>query len=181
MSRPQPIPAVIFAVLIHTVVLIGCSTTQQSRLGNAAATPLSDLNIVGDAIPAVLQAAMAGPYEVPQARGCPDIKTQIAALDTVLPPDLDAPPPAESSASATSSASPASLGMRLMARGTAATEDAAIAAVQRSAEGVLPFRTWIRKLSGAESAAKKAAEAVAAGTARRTFLKGLSAGQNCQP
>ncbi len=70
--------------------------------------------------------------------------------------------------------------MRLMARGTAATEDAAIAAVQRSAEGVLPFRTWIRKLSGAESAAKKAAEAVAAGTARRTFLKGLSAGQNCQ-
>jgi hypothetical protein len=163
-----------FILAITPLLLAACSTTTQSRLGSAAVTPLSDLNIVGDAIPAVLQAAMAGPYGVPQARGCAEIKAQIAALDTVLPPDLDAPPPAESSATH------ASFGMSLMERGTAATEDAAIAAVQRSAEGVLPFRTWIRKLSGAESAAKKAVEAVAAGTARRTFLKGLSAGQNCQ-
>jgi hypothetical protein len=170
-------PRLLFILcLLLPLLLAACSTTQQSRLGSAAVTPLSDLNIVGDAIPAVLQAAMAGPYGVPQARGCAEIKAQIAALDTVLPPDLDAPPPAESSASAAH----ASLGMSLMERGTAATEDAAIAAVQRSAEGVLPFRTWIRKLSGAESAAKKAVEAVAAGTARRTFLKGLSAGQNCQ-
>lgn len=163
--------------IFFSLLLAACSTTQQSRLGNAAVTPLSDLNIVGDAIPVVLKAAMEEPiYGVPQARGCAEIKAQIAALNAVLPPDVDAPPPAESSASAAH----ASLGMSLVERGTAATEDAAIAAVQRSAEGVLPFRTWIRKLSGAEAAAKKAVEAVAAGTARRTFLKGLSAGQNCQ-
>jgi hypothetical protein len=51
--------------------------------------------------------------------------------------------------------------------------------VQRTAEGLIPFRSWVRKLSGAEKHAKQVSACVAAGTARRAFLKGLATSQHC--
>jgi hypothetical protein len=40
-------------------------------------------------------------------------------------------------------------------------------AVQKAAEGVVPFRGWVRKLAGAERYSRQVAAAIAAGTVRR--------------
>jgi hypothetical protein len=43
----------------------------------------------------------------------------------------------------------------------------------------VPFRGWVRKLSGAERYSRQVAAAIAAGAARRAFLKGLAQGKGC--
>jgi hypothetical protein len=58
-------------------------------------------------------------------------------------------------------------------------EDQAVGAVQRTAEGLIPFRSWIRKLSGAERHSKHVSACITAGSVRRAFLKGLAASKHC--
>lgn len=48
-----------------------------------------------------------------------------------------------------------------------------------AAEGIVPFRGWVRKLSGAERYAKEVAAAITAGTIRRAYLKGLGQAAGC--
>jgi hypothetical protein len=43
----------------------------------------------------------------------------------------------------------------------------------------VPFRGWVRKLSGAERYSKEVAAAIAAGTVRRAYLKGLGEAKGC--
>ncbi|CAD5374120.1 conserved hypothetical protein [Rubrivivax sp. A210] len=147
------------------LLLAGCASDQPARLGTAATTPLSDLNLVQAPIPEALARAQKGPYQVPDEPGCAVLAAQIAALDEVLGPDLDA------------TATPANPG--LIARGGEVAEGAAFGAIQRTAEGVIPFRGWVRKLTGAERYSKQVAAAIAAGTVRRAFLKGLGGAQAC--
>jgi hypothetical protein len=67
----------------------------------------------------------------------------------------------------------------LVERGTGAVGQAAIGAVRGAAEGVVPFRGWVRKLTGAEQYSKDVAAAIAAGTIRRAFLKGVGQANGC--
>ena len=83
----------------------------------------------------------------------------------MLGPDLDAP---------ASASNPG-----LNERGSNAVGTAAVDALRRTAEGVVPYRGWVRKLSGAERYSKQVAAAIAAGTVRRAFLKGLRASTEC--
>jgi len=46
---------------------------------------------------------------------------------------------------------------------------------------VIPFRGWIRKLTGAERYSKRVAAAITAGAVRRAFLKGVRVMKNCAP
>ena len=143
------------------VLCAACSTTGSTgKVGDAVATPLKDLNVVTTEIPEILQAAKAAPYAVPADRGCTALAASIKALDEVLGPDLDAPP--EPKASTTERAT-----------------DAAGNALVRAAEGAVPFRGWVRKLSGAERQSRRVQAATEAGDARRSFLKGLAKGQGC--
>ena len=52
-------------------------------------------------------------------------------------------------------------------------------ALRNAAEGVIPFRGWVRKLSGAERYSREVAAAIAAGTIRRAYLKGIGAAAGC--
>jgi len=142
-------------------------STADERIGQAATTPLSDLNLVRAEIPAVLLAAAKAPYGPPAEPGCKNLGDQIAALDAVLGADLDKTPTAKDPS--------------LVVRGSAAVGDAAFDALRRTAESVVPFRSWIRKLSGAERYSKDVAAAIAAGTVRRAYLKGLGQAQGCEP
>jgi len=54
-------------------------------------------------------------------------------------------------------------------------------ATEVTALDAVPYRNWIRKLSGAEKRAERLADALLAGTARRAFLKGLGVAQGCAP
>jgi hypothetical protein len=155
--RLHPITYSLAAVL----TLAGCASSSQDKVANAATTPLSDLNVVRADIPDVLRAAAAAPYAVPADTGCPALAAGIRALDEVLGPDLDMPA--------------GKGGPGLLERG----EDAATGALQRTAEGVIPFRGWVRKLSGAERYARQVSAAITAGGVRRGFLRGLSAAKAC--
>jgi hypothetical protein len=154
-----------FAFLVLPL-LFGCAGTDQAKLSTAATTPLSDLNLVRAPIPAVLQEAQRAPYAMPVDQSCVAVVSAIRALDEVLGADLDAVPTASNPS--------------LLERGGSEADDAAMSLVQSTAEGVVPFRGWVRKLTGAERYSKHVAAAIAAGGVRRAFLKGLNAAHNCR-
>ncbi|KQV96515.1 hypothetical protein [Pelomonas sp. Root1237] len=150
-----------FILLATALVLTACASSNQDKVATAATTPLSDLNVVRADIPEVLKTAAAAPYATPVDASCGGLAAGIRALDEVLGPDLDAPH---------TSGNPG-----LLDRGG----DAATGALQRTAEGVIPFRGWVRKLSGAERYAHQVSAAITAGGVRRGYLRGLSAAKAC--
>lgn len=146
------------------------STSQSALPGSDAVTqavtsPLSDLNLVHAPIPPVLRTAAKSPYAVPAADGCDALVDEVKALDEVLGTDLDAPPSATNPG--------------LVERGAKEVGNAAVGALKNTAEGLVPFRGWVRKLTGAERYSKEVAAAIAAGTVRRAYLKGLGEGRGC--
>lgn len=147
--------------LIAALALTACASSSQDKVATAATTPLSDLNVVRAEIPEALKAAAAAPYAMPADASCTGLAASIQALDEVLGPDLDMPSVKGNTG--------------LLERG----EDAATGALQRTAEGVIPFRGWVRKLSGAERYARQVSAAITAGGVRRGFLRGLSVAKTC--
>ncbi|AZP10558.1 hypothetical protein [Undibacterium parvum] len=53
--------------------------------------------------------------------------------------------------------------------------------MRSTVEGVIPFRSWIRRFSGADKHSKDVTAALAAGIVRRAFLKGLGQASGCLP
>ena len=147
------------------LTLAGCATDTPKRLGAAAVTPLNDLNVVRTDIPGVLQAAQKAPYVKPADCSCIALVLEIRQLDAVLGADLDAPTTEKH--------------MSLLARAPELANDQAVSALQRTAQDLIPFRGWVRKLSGAERHSQHVAASIAAGSVRRGFLKGVAAAQNC--
>lgn len=45
---------------------------------------------------------------------------------------------------------------------------------------MIPFRGWVRKLTGAERYSRKVSAAIAAGAIRRAYLKGLGQAAGCE-
>ena len=135
------------------------------QIQKAVEAPLSDLNLVQEKIPAVLEAAVKAPYALPSERTCPALANEVGNLDGALGADLDTPPTA---------ANPG-----LVARGSNMMGDAANDALRGAAESVIPFRGWVRKLDGAERHSKEVAAAIAAGSVRRAFLKGVGQTLGC--
>lgn len=136
-----------------------------ARLGDAVASPLSDLNLVGDKLPEVLLQARREPYVKPADASCAGLAAALGLLDEQLGPDLDtAQVQAERD---------------LMERGGEALGDAAIGTIKGAAEGLLPFRGWLRRLSGADKRDRDILTALRAGVARRGYLRGLQQAQAC--
>lgn len=146
-------------LLIGLALLLGaCATDHKQRVSDAAVTPLNDLNLVKTPIPEVLKRAKDGAYALADTRECKGLNEEIALLDAALGPDIDAPDEDKPD---------------WLERGGDAAANAAVGALQRTAEGVVPFRSWVRKLSGAERQSRRVREAVIAGGLRRAFLKGV--------
>jgi len=135
------------------------------RVTDAATSPLNDLNLIRAKIPAVLLDAQKQPYAIPAEPTCADMAVKIQELDAVLGPDLDAPH--------------TGLDPSLVERGTNEAKNAAIGALRSTTENIIPFRGWVRKISGAESHARNVAAAIVAGTIRRAFIKGVMASKPC--
>lgn len=122
---------------------------------DVATTPLSDLNLRKEGIPAILLAAQERPYDRTGLGKCAAIAQAIIALDQVLGPDLDLPPPDAGKLSPGSVAK------------------AAVASF-------IPFRGLIREISGANAQDRKAQDAIEAGLARRAYLKGYGEARGCK-
>lgn len=162
--------------VLLAVALATCTSTKtQIRQGSptpeqftdAAQAPLKDLNVVRAEIPWILKDAQKAPYAMPIDRSCSALASEIKSLDEVLGADLDTPP---------SDANPG-----LVERGTAFVGHEAVSAVRRTAEDLVPFRSWVRRLTGAERYSREVVAAITAGTVRRAFLKGLGEAAQCSP
>lgn len=130
---------------------------------NAAATPLRDVGIIRPDVPDLIR-RMNYPYaQDTLAQGCPAVAYEIGRLDAVLGEE-SYQPGAE---------------RNLSARVGDAAGDYAVGAVAGAAADVVPYRSWVRRISGASRAERRAAAAYAMGEQRRTFLRGYGAALGC--
>ncbi len=132
---------------------------QQDTIGedmvDAVTQPLSDLNLRSREIPLILILAQDAPYDLTEIRGCAAIRGELARLEDVLGPDADQPRE----------------GTGLINRG--------LRTGGKMISGFIPFRGIVRRISGARAQERQWEEAVYAGVARRSYLKGYMAGQQC--
>ncbi len=150
------------AALLLAAALAGCASSSTEKagdaVGQAATQPLQDLNVVRAEIPPVLAATQKSPYALPVDRSCAALADEVRALDAVLGADLDT---------------------RSTDRNPSLIERGAGDALRNAAEGVIPFRGWVRRLTGAERYSREVAAAIAAGTVRRAYLKGFGQSAGC--
>jgi len=135
------------------------SRTQQIEQDatTVAKSPLKDVGVVKDKIPQVLVDARTATYTLPSPLTCQTIFDAVDALNAELAPDLDAP-------------------STQIKTGMSATEIG-----ETVVHGLMPMRSWVRKLSGAEKNDNAVQAAILAGSIRRGYLKGVGLERGCKP
>lgn len=163
------IPALLLLALAGPAVAQTDQGTMQQRdtFRDAATAPLEDLNLKQKSIPPVLARAVADPYDVTGLNRCEPIAAEIGRLDAALGPDLDEAPPPDNRSKGKKVAD--------------AAYGAGVSGVRDTTRDLLPFRSWIRKLTGASKHDKAVAKAVQSGGVRRGYLKGVGMRMNCAP
>lgn len=153
-------------VVIASAALAACSTgrTADTRRGvtDAAYTPLRDVNLIRPEIPLILR-NLQYPYSTATLTDCNAVTHEIGQLDAVLGPESYQPGP----------------NRNVWDRSGDFVEEQAIEAAQDTAADLIPFRSWVRRISGASRAERDALRAVANGQQRRTFLRGYGASLGC--
>jgi hypothetical protein len=164
-------------LLLPAVGLTACMTTsaknpervqttsqaERENLQGAMGAPLRDLNVLRTKIPPVLLEALADPYYRPPGQlSCDDVAALLEPVDKALGPDLDQPNNDQA-------------GLVERGRGTA------FGFVAGATSDAIPFRSWVRKLTGAERHDKYVQAAITAGAVRRGYLKGLGESRGCSP
>lgn len=128
--------------------------------GLACAGPLSvegterGLAVTGPDTPEVLKQIASAPYAPSQGASCEELAQQIATLNDILGPDLDAPAAQVKKTSIGQSAG----------------------GLVRS---LIPYRGVVRFVTGAGRKEQQLGQAVVAGAARRGFLRGLAHERGC--
>lgn len=151
-------------LILLALSLTGCVVHQtQSKYIDAVEAPFHDLNLIQKGIPSVLVEAEIAPYLVPSDQSCEALSASIYELDEALGSDQKG-----------HLADPT-----LYERAVEELDAQAVDAIQNTTESLLPFRGWVRKLSGAARHSKQIARANAAGLIRRAFLKGIRVSKNC--
>lgn len=163
---------------IVTLSLSACSTSKHTAESgitdafDAATGNLEDLNIKRREIPKLLEKLAANPYQPPPKYTCKSIKSELAELEPLIGPDIQ---PREVQVASSDGFIPDLENIEMPAQ--AEVENSAHDAVMgliRSQTDFLPFRSIIRRLSGADRHEKNLQEAYQAGKLRRAYLKGLA-------
>jgi hypothetical protein len=155
-----------FAAAALALLVGSCaSRTEDTRDGiaDAARTPFRDVGLIRPEIPVMLR-TLDYPYStVTLAPGCSAVAYEIAQLDAILGTESFQPGPDRN----------------IWDRGGDFVENQAIDAMVGTAQDLIPFRSWVRRLSGASEAEREALRAFANGQQRRTFLRGYGASLGC--
>lgn len=142
------------------------------RTFSAAMSPLEDIGLRKRDIPDLLAQLSENPYfPPPKPFKCDGVKQEMADLDVLLGPDIDAPKVALSA------------NAQYVEAGTEMVQDAVVGLV-KSQVNVIPFRSIVRRITGADSHEKAVAKAVEGGKLRRAYLRGLAHaqfGDSCLP
>lgn len=157
-------------IMLFGFYCVACShnpektSEDKKKIDHAITAPLKDLNLLREKIPEVLLAADKNPYALSEAPvTCERIDQEIKALDQVLAPDIDHPKKKKIKED------------NHLERGAEVVGEASINAIRRTTESLVPYRSWVRKLTGAERESKLVARAIKSGNLRRAFLKGFKA------
>lgn len=156
------------AAIVFTVCLgvAACSTgrTADTRRGvaGAAYSPLRDVNLIRPEIPLLLR-NLQYPYATATLNDCAAVAREIGQLDSVLGPESYQAGPDRN----------------VWDRSGDFVEQQTISAAEGTAQDLVPFRSWVRRISGASRAELEALRAVANGQQRRTFLRGYGASLGC--
>ncbi|MFL5295355.1 MAG: hypothetical protein ACJ798_03135 [Phenylobacterium sp.] len=164
-------------LLAAGALLSGCLTTRENgspkvettseanreSLKRAAEAPLRDVNLLRTKVPDALLFAMADPYSrPPHDWQCREMVALVQPLDDALGDDLDI-------------ATKDQKGMVEQGKGSA------LGFAAGAASDAIPFRGWVRKLTGAERHDAFVQQAITAGAVRRAYLKGLGEARGCNP
>ncbi len=154
-------------LLIACLLPAGCATSTARQQNQPAAidAPVAEPpkpamaveNVDRRNLPDVLVRAMDSAYALPQPLDCATIGAEVAALSAVLGEDIDS-----------RSAKPGK-------------ENLALKALVSGVQGLIPYFSWIRRLSGVDRRERMALAAIAAGSIRRGYLKGLGEAKACPP
>ncbi len=149
------------------VGVAACSTgrTADTRRGvsDAASIPLRDVGLIRAEIPLLLR-NLQYPYATSTlGEGCSAVAREIGQLDSVLGPESYQPGPDRNA----------------WDRSGDFVEEQTISAAESTAQDLIPFRSWVRRISGASAAERDALRAVSNGQQRRTFLRGYGASLGC--
>jgi hypothetical protein len=175
------------------LLLSACSGADTIDLANnkniddaieAATGPLQDLNLRRQEIPEILVQAASNPYASIKKSSCAEVKTELAELDKLLGPDMEAKHITLVSGSKGLADNidkmsdieipdTDTITTSLVDSASNFAHDSMVGMIQ-SKTNILPFRSIIRKISGANSHAKKLANAYQAGKLRRAYLKGVA-------
>ena len=154
------------AIFVTVAIVGGCATgrTADTRRGvmSAAATPMRDVGLIKPEIPPLLR-NYEYPYGTAALTSCQAVAYEIGELDALLGPESFQPGPARN----------------IWDKSGDFAEQQTIAAARDTAEGLIPFRSWVRRISGASAAERDALRAFANGQQRRTFLRGYGASMGC--
>jgi hypothetical protein len=146
-------------------------TTDQVNKGSlvgAASSPLRDINMLRTKIPQVLLDSLADPYARPYPMSCKEIEAVLIPLNEALGPDMDQPKPTKADRG-------------LIADSREFVTDEAMREIVGAAQDIIPYRSWVRKLTGAERHDKLVRSAITAGGIRRGYLKGIGLAKGCKP
>ena len=139
---------------------------------SAALTPLEDLGLRKREIPDLLAQLSENPYfPPPKPIKCEGVKKELADIDALLGVDIDVPKVALTA------------NQKYAAAGIDFVEDSMVGFV-RSQVNIIPLRSIVRRITGANSHEKDVAKAIEGGKLRRAYLKGLSEakfGDSCLP
>ncbi len=136
---------------------------EKEGLPGAVESPFMDANLIKTEIPPVLTDAEEAPYAPPDPVACRQIAEDVRMLDEALGDDFDV---GESEDPRTR-------------KGRVAGET--VVGVARDVENdFIPFRSWVRRLSGAQKHANAVRAAVYAGRVRRSYLKGMGQALGCR-
>ena len=127
----------------------------REAVGDAMQSPMRDVNLLQEKIPPALEAAMWAPYALPDPMACTTMASEIRALDAVLGEDIDSQ------------------------FDESGKENLALRALVGGIHSLVPYRSLLRKISGAEKRERMALAAIAAGSVRRGYLKGLGEANGC--
>lgn len=127
----------------------------------AVTTPLHDLNLMEDEIPAPLATVSGNPYTLPNFKRCESLRQEMGELNSALGPDVDAPKLIYDDIDTAT------------LKGTGMIRDAAVGFVHAQTN-VLPVRDVVRSITGANAHDREMAKAVEAGKLRRAYLRGIA-------
>lgn len=146
------------------------SQAERETFTGAVGAPLRDLNVLRTKIPTVLLEALSDPYYRPPGHKltCGDIDSMLEPLNQALGADLDEPSKDEDDVVDKAA---------MFDKG----KGAAYGMVAGATSGFIPFRGWVRKLTGAERHDRYVQAAITAGAVRRGYLKGLGESKGCPP